>query len=147
MPGRLDAIVACTSLHQVAGLTAALDLVDAVLMPGEVAVIMERARERFDEATARCCFDRLPGPDGDRGWLRQRQAEWRESGQPWDAYLRPWAQAEGLHAGQDILAGLDARFDSQLVTYGPYFFPDLTGTSEADERAAIDSGLIQANQS
>jgi SAM-dependent methyltransferase len=60
--GRLDAIVACTSLHHVADLTAALDLVDAVLVPGGVAVIVEWARERFDEATARWCFDRLPRP-------------------------------------------------------------------------------------
>jgi SAM-dependent methyltransferase len=145
-PGRLDAIVACTSLHHVADLTVALDLVDAVLVPGGVAVIVEWARERFDEATARWCFNRLPGPDGDQGWLLERRAEWRESGQPWDAYLRSWAQAEGLHAGQDILAGLDARFDSRPATYGPYFFPDLADISEADERAAIDSGLIQANR-
>jgi hypothetical protein len=103
-------------------------------------------RERFDEATARWCFARLPGPDGDPGWLHHRRAEWRESGQPWDAYLRSWAETEGLHAGQDILDELDARFDSQPATYGPYFFPDLAGTSEASERAAIDSGLIQANR-
>ena len=32
------------------------------------------------------------------------------------------------------------------VTYGPYFFTDLAGTSEADEQAAIDTGLIQANR-
>jgi hypothetical protein len=29
------------------------------------------------------------------------------------------------------------------VARGPYFFPDLAGTSEADERAAIDAGLIR----
>ena len=52
--------------------------------------------------------------------------------------------AEGLHAGRDILDELDARFDCQAVAYGPYFFADLTGTSDTDEQAAIDSGLIQA---
>jgi len=145
-PARLGAVVACTSLHHVADLAAVLDLVDAVLLPGGVPVIVEWARERFDEAAARWCFSRLPEPDGDPGWLHQRQAEWRESGQPWDAYLRSWAQAEGLHAGQDILDELDARFDSQPVTYGPYFFADLADTSQADEQAAIDSGLIQANR-
>ncbi len=145
-PVRLDAFVACTSLHHVADLAAVLDLVDAVLVPGGVAVIVEWARERFDEATARWCFSRLPEPDGDPGWLHQRHAEWRESGQPWDAYLRSWAQAEGLHAGRDILDELDARFDSQPATYGPYFFADLAGTSQADEQAAIDSGLIQASR-
>jgi hypothetical protein len=55
-------------------------------------------------------------------------------------------QAEGLHAGQDILDELDARFDCQALAWGPYFFADLAGTSDTDEQAAIDSGLIQANR-
>ncbi len=146
LPGQVDAIVACTSLHHVADLGAALDLVAAALVPGGVAVIVEWARERFDEATARWCFARLPEAGDHLGGLDQRQAEWRESGRPWDQYLRSWGQAEGLHAGQAILDELDARFDSQPATYGPYFFPELAGTSEADEQAAIDSGLIQANR-
>ena len=146
LPTRADAVVACTSLHHVTDLAAVLDLAARALMPGGRAVIVEWARERFDEATARWCFARLPGPGDDPGWLYQRQAEWRESGRPWDQYLRSWGQAEGLHAGQAILDELDARFDSQPATYGPYFFPELAGTSEADEQAAIDSGLIQANR-
>lgn len=146
MPDQLDAMVACTSLHHVADLAAALDLVAGVLVPGGRVVIVEWARERFDEATARWCFARLPGPHDDPGWLHQRQAQWRESGQPWDACLRSWAHAEGLHAGQDILDELDARFERLAVAYGPYFFADLAGTSDADEQAAIDSGLIQANR-
>jgi SAM-dependent methyltransferase len=146
LPGQMDAIVACTSLHHVADLAAALDLVAAALVPGGAAVVVEWARERFDEATARWCFARLPEAGDDTGGLHQRQAEWRGSGQPWDTYLRSWAQAEGLHAGQAILDELDARFDSRPATFGPYFFPELAGTSEADEQAAIDSGLIQANR-
>ena len=83
------------------------------------------------------------GPGDDHpGWLHHRQAEWRESGQPWDVCLRSWEQAEGLHAGQDIVDELDARFHSRPATYGPFFFPELAGTSEADEQAAIDRGLI-----
>jgi SAM-dependent methyltransferase len=144
--GQLDAIVACTSLHHVADLAVTLDLMAEALVPGGQVVIVEWARERFDEATARWCFARLPGPDHDTGWLHQRQAEWRESGQTWDACLRTWVRAEGLHSGQDILDELDARFDRQAVAYGPYFFADLAATSDADERAAIDSGLIQANR-
>ena len=146
VPGRVDAVVACTSLHHVADLGTVLDLVAAALVPGGVAVIVEWARERFDEATARWCFSRLPQAGDHPGGLHQRQAEWRESGQSWDAYLRSWEQAEGLHAGQAILDELDARFDSRSTTYGPYFFPELAGTSEADEQTAIDSGLIQANR-
>jgi SAM-dependent methyltransferase len=164
--GPVDAFVASASLHHVADLAVVLDQVKALLVPGGRLVIVEWAHERFDEATARWCFARLPEPGEhharrpesgedhtpmpepgeDHSWLQHRRTAWRESGQPWDDYLRSWAQAEGLHSGQDILAALDARFDSEPVTYGPYFFMDLAGTSEADEQAAIDAGLIQANR-
>jgi hypothetical protein len=40
--------------------------------------------------------------------------------------------------------GLDALFDRQLYVEAPYFFADLATTSEAEEQAAIDAGLIQA---
>lgn len=146
LPGPVDAIVACTSLHHVADLGAVLDLMRAALVPGGVAVVVEWARERFDEATARWCFARLPEPGEDPGWLHGQQAEWRESGLSWDAWLRSWTEAEGLHAGLDIIAGLDARFDRAALGFGPYFFPDLDATSEADEQAAIDAGLIKANR-
>lgn len=144
VPGPLDAVVACASLHHVADLGVVLDQVNAMLVRGGVVVIVEWAWERFDEATARWCFARLPTPGLDHNWLLHRHAEWQQSGQPWDAYLRSWAEAEGMHAGQDVLDQLDARFDSRPVTYGPFFFPDLADTSEADEQAAIDTGLIRA---
>ena len=155
LPAGLDAVVACTSLHHVADLADVLDLVNAALVPGGSMVIVEWARERFDEATARWCFDRLPETGGlevadhdhgDHDWLWHRRAEWLESGQPWDAFLLSWAQAEGLHAWPDILDKLDARFDCAQTSYRPYFFADLVNTSEGDEQAAIDSGLIQANR-
>ena len=136
-------MVACTSLHHVADLADVLDRVEAALAPGGVLAVVEWARERFDEATARWCQDRLPAPGPDAGWLSQRCAEWRESQLGWEQYLRGWAEAEGLHEGQQILRELDARFDSSSVAYRPYYFPDLSGVSEADEQAAIDNGLIQ----
>ncbi len=139
-------IVACTSLHHVADLAGVLDRVDAALAPGGVLVVVEWARERFDERTARWCQDRLPEPGPDPGWLDQRCAEWHESGQSWQDYIGNWADAENLHAGRDILRELDARFDSGSVSYRPYYFPDLAGVSEAEEQAAIDSGLIQAGR-
>ena len=158
--------MASVSLHHVADLAVVLDQVNALLVPAGRVVIVEWAHERFDEATARWCFARLPEPSEhharlpesgehhtllptpgeDHSWLQHRRTEWRESGQPWAAYLRSWAQARGLHSGQDILAALGPRFDSEAVTYGPYFFADLVGTSEADEQAAIGAGLIQANR-
>jgi SAM-dependent methyltransferase len=145
---RVGAVVACTSLHHVADLGDVLGRVEAGLDPGGALVVVEWARERFDEATARWCFDRLPAPSGpeDAGWLAQRRDQWRASGLRWDEYCRAWAQEEGLHAGQDVLRELDARFDRQMLGYGPYFFPDLAGVSEHTEQAAIDAGEIQANR-
>ena len=144
--GPVDAIVASLSLHHVADLGGVLDLVHATLAPGGVAVIVEWARERFDEATARWCFDRLPEPGDDPGWLHGQRAEWRQSGLAWENWLRSWAQAENLHAGGDILNGLDARLDRETLGFWPYYFADLAATSEADEQDAIDAGLIQANR-
>ena len=62
----------------------------------------------------------------------------------WGGYLRDWATEEGLHPGEAILRGLDARFDRRLSVEGPYFFADLADTSEAEEQAAIDTGQIRA---
>ncbi|HEY7147426.1 MAG TPA: methyltransferase domain-containing protein [Streptosporangiaceae bacterium] len=148
-----DVVVASTSLHHVGDLADVLDRIRAALVPGGVVAVIEWARERVDEATARWCFSRLPpaepgqaGEDGEHNWLRHRQADWHASGLAWDAYWQSWAQAEGLHAGQDIIDGLDARFDRELIEYGPYFFDDLGHVSEADEQAAIDRGQIQATR-
>src|SRR5215472_51609 len=132
-----DAIIACTSLHHVADLAQVLDLIEASLAPGGAAVIVEWAREQFDEDTARWCFERVPeapGPPdsaesaGHDNWLAQQRTRWRASRQPWDAYIRSWADSEGLHTGQVILDGLYARFGSAPAAFGPYFFADLTGT-------------------
>jgi hypothetical protein len=60
-------------------------------------------------------------------------------------YLRAWVTEERLHPGEAIMRGLDARFRRQLYVEAPYFFPDLTDTSEGQEQAAIDAGLIRAN--
>jgi hypothetical protein len=109
-------------------------------------VVVEWARERFDEATAQWCFDRLRPQFDDHDWLRHRYEEWRVSGRSWDDYCRGWAADERLHAGADIVRELDARFGRQLLSYGPYFFADLASVSEEGEQAAIDAGEIQAGR-
>jgi SAM-dependent methyltransferase len=145
-PGPVDCVVASTSLHHVADPDAVLDRVAATLVPGGTLVVVEWAWERFDEATARWCFARLvpATPAAEPGWLDRHRDQWAASGQPWAAYCRAWAAEQGLHAGQELVRGLDARFDRRLCADGPYFFADLAGTSEADEQAAIDAGQIQA---
>jgi SAM-dependent methyltransferase len=145
-PRPVDCVVASLSLHHVADLDVVFDRLGAVLVPGGVLVVVEWAWERFDEATARWCFARLasPNPGEEGGWLHKAQERWVASGQPWDDFLRAWATEEGLHPGEDIVRGLDARFHRQLYVEGPYFFPDLADTSEGQEQAAIDAGLIRA---
>jgi SAM-dependent methyltransferase len=138
-----EAIVACTSLHHVSDLDIVVDLVARRLTPDGVLVVVEWARERFDEATARWCFDRLA--DGEPGWLHRHRDDWHASGQAWNVYLNGWAADEGLHTGDNILRALAARFDTETLAYGPYFFPDLAGVTAADEQTAIDTGRIQAN--
>jgi SAM-dependent methyltransferase len=144
-PWPVGCVVASTSLHHVADLDEVLGRLEAVLVPGGVLVVVEWAWERFDEATARWCFARLGPPHGEEpGWLHAHQERWAASGQPWDGYLRGWAEQEGLHPGEQIVAALDARFTRRFHAEGPYFFADLDGTAEAEERAAIDAGQIRA---
>lgn len=142
----VQAVVACTSLHHVADVGQVLSLVETALVAGGTLVVVEWARERFDAATAQWCFAHLAQPSDDSGWLQRRHDAWRASGLPWEGYCEAWAQEEGLHAGQEILRELDARFDPQSLAYGPYFFPDLADVSESEEQAAIDAGEIQANR-
>ena len=145
-PWPVGCVVASTSLHHVADLDEALDRLHALLVPGGTLVVVEWAWERFDEATAGWCFARLapPATGVEPGWLHKHQERWLASGQPWDGYLRAWAEQEGLHPGGEILRGLDARFSRQFHAEGPYLFADLAATSEAEEQAAIEAGLIQA---
>jgi hypothetical protein len=48
-----------------------------------------------------------------------------------------------MHRGGTIVAGLQRRFRQTVLEYGPYYFPDLDGVTESDERAAIDTGVVQ----
>jgi len=137
-----SAIVASTSLHHVSDLDTIVDRITQCLDLGGLLVVMEWAWERFDEATARWCFDRLA--DDEPGWLHRRREEWLTSGQSWDVYFDRWARSEGVHTGQDILRSLATRLDTRLLAYGAILFPDLDGVSAADEQAAVDSSRIQA---
>jgi SAM-dependent methyltransferase len=142
----VDAVVACTSLHHVADLPDVVGKIGSSLVPGGMLVVVEWAWERFDETTARWCFDRLAAGHADHhesGWLHHHRDGWAASGQEWERYFGTWAQHERLHTGQEIVRELEARFDTQLHVEGPYVFADLGTITATEEQAAIDAGQIQ----
>ena len=141
----IDAVVASTSLHHVADPAEVIDRVASALVRSGTVVVIEWDWQRFDEPTADWCFRRL-GSDEQTGWLHRRRDEWRGTGQPWPDYLQAWAQQEHVHAWETLLRLLDERFDRLQLAPGPYFFPDLTDTSEEDEQAAIVAGEIRATR-
>jgi hypothetical protein len=145
-PQPIDCVVASVSLHHVADLDKVLDLVASALVSDGALVVVEWASERFDEATARWCFSRLaaPSPDSQPGWLQRHRDTWVTSQQPWDSYFSTWVSEEGLHPGNQIIGKLEDRFERRMQTVGPYFFPDLADTTEAEEQSAIDAKRIQA---
>ena len=148
-PGELDAVVASASLHHVHDLPAVLKRVESMLRDHGAVVVIEWAWERFDEATARWCFARLPpdDPDEEEGWLRRHRDNWLASGQTWDAHLQAWAVEEGLHTGGRIADELQVRFEPTVpVTFGPFTFGGLPPGAEADERRAIERGEITATR-
>jgi hypothetical protein len=104
-----------------------------------------RVWERFDEATAAWCFQRL-GPDEKPGWLHRRRNEWLASGKSWSAYVRAWSEDEPLHSANTLLRLLDERFQRVHLAEGPYFFLDLGRATEQEERAAIEAGQIRATR-
>ncbi len=143
LPASVNAVVASLSLHHVADPAATIDRIADVLEPEGTVIVLEWASERFDDGTARWCFERL-GPDDTPTWLHRRRDEWQASGKAWPRYLQDWTAEHGVHRGDDVVRLLDARLRRRLVEHGPYFFPDLADTSEKEEREAIDAGRIQA---
>jgi 2-polyprenyl-3-methyl-5-hydroxy-6-metoxy-1,4-benzoquinol methylase len=140
-----DAVVASTSLHHVADPGDVVDRIAAMLAPGGVAVVIEWDWKRFDEPTAAWAFERLGG-DGVGGWLHGHRDRWQASGRPWEDYLRAWARQHGIHPAATLLGLLDERLERRAFARRPYLFTDLAGADEADERAAIEAGLIRATR-
>jgi SAM-dependent methyltransferase len=143
LPQVVDAVVASTSLHHVADPAEVIDRIAEAARPGGVVVVVEWASERFDEPTARWCFERLGSSEG---WLQELGDEWRASGLDWPSYLGGWLGREGLHSGETLVRLLDERLERRHFAYGPYFFADVADTTAADEQAAIDAGLVQAGR-
>ena len=78
LPRQVDAVVASTSLHHVADPALVIDRITGTLASGGTVVVVEWAWEKFDETTARWCFQRL-GQDDEANWLHQLRDEWTTS--------------------------------------------------------------------
>jgi SAM-dependent methyltransferase len=117
-----DAVVACTSLHHVAHLGQVVDKVAAVLSDHGVAVVVEWDWERFDEATARWCFERLSATEPE-GWLHHRRDGWAASGMVWDEYRRLWATQEGFTPATGCWATWTVAFTARPSPMGPTSSP------------------------
>jgi len=116
--------------------------------------VVEFAWERINEATAEWALGRLPStpPSGKPSWLerccRGRACGGEGGGHDHEdheeAHLAGWAE-QGFHDSGQMRAELERRFVGGLFAWVPYLYPDLDeATSEADERAAIDAGAINA---
>jgi SAM-dependent methyltransferase len=143
--GDADVVVASTSLHHVADPRQVIDRIGRTVLPAGTVIVIEWSWERFDQATAEWCFQRL-GPRGNGGWLHRHRDRWMASGHAWADYLRAWAGEEHIHPAGPLLDLLQERFQVRHIGQGPYFFPDLHETTEADEAAAIRTGEIQATR-
>jgi SAM-dependent methyltransferase len=141
VPQPVDVVIASTSLHHVDNPAEVIDRIAAALKGGGTVVVIEWASEKFDTKTAEWCFGRL-GTDEDDGWLHRVRHDWLASGADWPTFIHDWARQEGLHRGEELIRQLDERFECRLLAVGPYFFADLMDTTEAEEQAAIDSGLV-----
>ncbi|HET6864953.1 MAG TPA: methyltransferase domain-containing protein [Solirubrobacteraceae bacterium] len=144
LPEAVDAVVASVSLHHVADPGEVFDRIAGALTPGGVVVVLEWDWESFDEASARWAFERLDLTAESKGWLHGARERWLASGEPWDIYLRDWATGHGLHSAPRLVEALDERFERVSCERGAYLFPELTHTTEADELAAIEAGLLRA---
>jgi SAM-dependent methyltransferase len=131
-PGPFDRVVASLSLHHVGDLGGALDKIAALLREGGALIVVEFAWERLDGATAEWALERLPAASlsGRTSWLERRRQGWAE---------------EGFHDSRRMRSELRRRFAERRFEWVPYLYADLAdGVSEADERAAIEAGTIDA---
>ncbi len=143
--GEVAAVVAVTSLHHVEDPAETLDRIVGMLSRAGIAIVVEWDWKAFDRRTAEWSFERL-GAENDESWLHGHRERWRASGLSWDAYLPAWAGEHGIHGAGELVTLLDERLDREHLASGPYVFSGLPRTTEADERAAIEAGTIQATR-
>jgi SAM-dependent methyltransferase len=115
-PGPFDAVIASFSLHHVHDLDGVLDQLRELLAADEGVVILDEfGWDLLDEQTAEQ-YDLDPG-------------EWKE-------------EHADLHGFERLRGALEARFDEQHFSPGPYFSRHL-GADEDEEHELIAAGRIR----
>lgn len=115
-PGPFDAVVASFSLHHVHDLDAVLGQLRGLLAPEGVVILDEFGWDLLDAQTAEQ-YDLDPG-------------DWKE-------------EHDDLHGFERLRGALEARFDEQHFSPGPYFSRHL-GADEDEEHELIAAGKIRA---
>jgi 2-polyprenyl-3-methyl-5-hydroxy-6-metoxy-1,4-benzoquinol methylase len=137
-PGRFDYVVAILSLHHVEDIGMFLDNVVELLRADGAMLVVEFAWDRIDAATAEWLIERLPNASSEgHSWLGCCCQGERS--------VAEWATERGFHSSRRMREELGRRFVVRHFEWVPYLYPDLgEDVSEADEKAAVESGTINA---
>ena len=149
--GPFDHVVACLVWHHVEDLGSALDKTAELLGAGGTLIVVEFAWDRFDEGTADWALERLTATSSSEkpSWLERCCREWARGDAAGtrttaEAHFAGWASGQGLHGSRRMRDELERRFEERLFAWTPYLYPELGGTSEENETAAIEAGTINA---
>jgi SAM-dependent methyltransferase len=126
-----DAVVASRSLHHIPDLPASVAKIARLLRPGGRLILDEHSYDLLDDKTARWYFLHRVGEADAPSSLEACRAEWS-------------ADHDGLHGYAAMLRELDRHFSEQFFSWMPYLYSALANVDEEQERAAIESGAIQA---
>lgn len=126
-----DAVVASRSLHHIHDLGASVKKIARLLEPSGRFILDEHACDRLDDRTARWYFLHRVGQADAPSSLLACHAEWE-------------SDHEGLHGYAAMREELDRHFRERFFAWAPYVYQELADVDEAQERALIEAGAIQA---
>lgn len=141
-----DVVTAILSLHHVDDLDDVVARIGKLTAPDGTVLCIEFAWERFDDATARWCLERLPADLDEHNWLHETCRPLRER-QRGGGDLRAaevmhdWANEHDFHSATRILEQLRREFGEKSIAWGPYLYPEL-GIDPGEERGAVERGQI-----
>jgi SAM-dependent methyltransferase len=126
-----DVVVASRALHHIPDLADSVAKIAGLLRPGGRFILDEHAYDRLDEPTAR--------------WYLEQRAVDADAPTSLEACRADWeADHDDLHGYAAMRKELDRHFTERFFGWTPYFYGELAGVEEEEERALIEAGAIQA---